>query len=101
MCGGNLSTEIRIFQIYVNENSRGAGVGAMLLQELIENAESLSCLNLRADVARDLSDAMMFWQSQNFTALSERKKKNSSGREILLFYKRLATPSLLTQENLF
>ncbi len=100
MHGGKPPQEVRVFQIYVGENSRGSGVAATLIQEITAHGENLSCLNLRADVANDLTDAVKFWQSQGFCALAPRRKKNASGREVLIFHKRLSTPSLLPNETL-
>lgn len=100
MHGGKPPQELRIFQIYVGENSRGSGVASSLIEEITQHGENLSCLNLRADVANDLTDAVKFWQSQGFCALAPRRKKNSTGREVLIFHKRLSTPSLLPVETL-
>lgn len=100
MLGGKPPQELRIFQIYVGEKSRGSGVASSLIQEATTHGENLSCLNLRADVANDLTDAVKFWQTQGFCALAPRRKKNASGREVLIFHKRLSTPSLLPNETL-
>ncbi len=100
MHGGKPPQELRIFQIYVGENGRGSGVATSLIKEITEHGENLSCLNLRADVANDLADAVKFWQSQGFCALAPRRKKNATGREVLIFHKRLSTPSLLPVETL-
>lgn len=100
MLGGKPPQELRIFQIYVGENGRGSGVASSLIKEATAYGENLSCLNLRADVAHDLTNAVKFWQSQGFCALAPRRKKNASGREVLIFHKRLSTPSLLPNETL-
>ncbi|MBY0562514.1 GNAT family N-acetyltransferase [Hyphomicrobium sp.] len=100
MHGGKPSKELRIFQIYVDPNSRGAGVAKTLIDALAAYGEELACLNLRADVAQDLSSAVKFWQSVGFCALAPRRKKNATGREVLIFYKRLSTPSLLPSDEL-
>ncbi|MCK5374100.1 MAG: GNAT family N-acetyltransferase [Alphaproteobacteria bacterium] len=100
MLGGKPPQILRIFQIYIGNNHRGLGVASLLIKEVIEHGESLFCLNLRADVANDLTNAVKFWQSQGFCALAPRRKKNTSGREILIFQKRLSTPSLLPLEDL-
>jgi len=100
MFGGHIPQELRIFQIYVAEDKRGDGIAKCMIDTVSEYAEQLSCLNLRADVASDLSGAMRFWQSLGFCELATRRKKNSSGREVLLFYKRLSTPSLLPGDDL-
>ena len=100
MHGGNPPQEIRIFQIYIKEGCRGAGIASSFIKEITLHGENLFCLNLRADVANDLKDAVKFWQSQGFCALAPRRKKNLSGREVLIFYKRLSTPSLIPNEAL-
>jgi hypothetical protein len=100
MHGGKTPQALRIFQIYVGENSRGSSVASSLIKEITQHGENLSCLNLRADVANDLSDAVNFWQSQGFCALAPRRKKNETRREVLIFQKRLSTPSLLPVETL-
>lgn len=100
MHGGKPPQEIRVFQIYVEESSRGLGVASSLIEEITKYGEELSCLNLRADVANDLTNAVKFWQSQGFCALAPRKKANTTGREVLIFHKRLSTPSLLPNEPL-
>ena len=100
MHGGKIPQEVRVFQIYVAECYRGIGVADFLLEEITKYAEDQSCLNLRADVASDLNSAMKFWQSRGFCALAPRKKVNTTGREVLLFYKRLSTPSLIPNEPL-
>lgn len=100
MHGGKPPQEVRIFQIYVGENSRGLGVASSFIKEITKHGESLSCLNLRADVANDLTNAVDFWQSQGFCALAPRRKTNATGREVLIFHKRLSTPSLLPNEPL-
>ena len=100
MLGGKPPQELRIFQIYVGENSRASGIATLLVGEAMAHGEKLSCLNLRADVANDLTNAVKFWQSQGFCALAPRRKKNISGREVLIFYKRLSTPSLLPNDTL-
>lgn len=99
MFGGN-SRELRVFQIYCAEDYRGKGVASSLINELTLHGEQRSCLNLRADVASDLTTAIRFYQGQGFCSLKPRAKKNSTGREVLIFQKRLATPSLLPPENL-
>src|SRR4051812_3499860 len=53
MHGGRPPQELRIFQIYVGENCRSAGVASSLIKEITKHGENLSCLNLRADVAND------------------------------------------------
>ena len=100
MFGGRPPQELRIFQIYVAEGGRGSGVARSLIDAISAQAEQLSCLNLRADVAKDLNNAVKFWQSVGFCALAPRRKKNSSGREVLIYYKRLSTPSLLPTDEL-
>lgn len=100
MHGGKPSKELRIFQIYVDPGSRGGGVAKVLIDALATYGEELACLNLRADVAQDLSSAVKFWQSLGFCALAPRRKKNTTGREVLIFYKRLSTPSLLPSDDL-
>lgn len=100
MHGGKPPQEVRIFQIYVGETSRSSGVASSLINEITTYGENLSCLNLRADVANDLINAVKFWQSQGFCALAPRRKKSISGREVLIFHKRLSTPSLLPNESL-
>ncbi|MDH5721901.1 MAG: GNAT family N-acetyltransferase [Alphaproteobacteria bacterium] len=99
MYGGKYS-EIRIYQIYSSPENRTQGVASSLIQEIVKYGEQVSCLNLRADVASDLTAAMRFYQGQGFYALKPRDKQNTTGREVLIFYKRLATPSLLPPENL-
>ncbi len=100
MLGGKPPQELRVFQIYIGESSRGSGIASLLIKEVTEHGENLSCLNLRADVANDLTSAVKFWQSQGFCALAPRRKKNASGREVLIFHKRLSTPSLIPNESL-
>lgn len=100
MHGGKPSKELRIWQIYVDPNSRGNGVATALVDELAAYGEQLACLNLRADVGQDLHAAVKFWQSLGFCALAPRRKKNTTGREVLIFYKRLSTPSLLPSDEL-
>ena len=99
MHGGKPPQEIRIFQIYVDESHRGSGLAKLLIDEIAAEGDRLSCLNLRADVATDLVDAVRFWQSKGFCALTTRRKKNASGREIVIFCRRLSTPSLFPQET--
>ncbi len=100
MFGGSPPHLLKIFQIYVTKQSRGSGVAATFVKEIIKYGEQLSCLNLRADMASDLSSAIKFWQSQGFCAVAARKKPNTSGREIHIFKKRLSTPSLFPKESL-
>lgn len=100
MYGGKPSQELRIFQIYVADACRGSGVAKSLINAIAAYGEELSCLNLRADVASDLSSAVSFWQSLGFCALAPRRKKNASGRDVRIFYKRLSTPSLLPKDEL-
>ena len=100
MLGGRPPQELKIFQIFINSKCRGSGIASQVIQEIALYAESLSCLNLRADVASDLPNAIKFWQSQGFCALAPRRKKNASGREVFIFHKRLSTPSLLPVETL-
>lgn len=100
MLGGKPPQELRIFQIYVGEHGRGSGIASSLIKEATVHGEKLSCLNLRADVANDLMNAVQFWQTQGFCALAPRRKKSASGREVLIFHKRLSTPSLLPNETL-
>lgn len=100
LLGGKIPQDIRIFQVYVSAESRGLGIAHRLVEEATKYAESLSCLYLRADVAIDLTDAIKFWQSQGFCALQARKKQTTTGRDVFIFQKRLATPSLLPSEDL-
>ncbi|MBO6550628.1 MAG: GNAT family N-acetyltransferase, partial [Rhizobiales bacterium] len=100
MHGGKPPQELRIFQICVRKKYRGSGVASSLIKEITDYGEQLSCLNLRADVAEDLTDAIQFWQAQGFCSLAARKKKNSTGRKVLIFHKRLSTPSLLPNDPL-
>jgi predicted transcriptional regulator/GNAT superfamily N-acetyltransferase len=95
MFGGKPFQELRIFQIYVDETCRGAGTAKLLIDTLAAHGEQLNYLNLRADVASDLTAAVAFWQSIGFCALAPRRKKNATGREVRIFYKRLSTPTLL------
>jgi len=100
MHGGRPPQEVRIFQIYVSDVGRGSGVAAAMIDAVALHAEQLSCLNLRADVAGDLTSAVKLWQSQGFCALAPRRKKNLTGREVRIFFKRLSTPSLLPNDPL-
>jgi len=100
MFGGNPPHFLRIFQVYIDPASRGLGVAASLIRNITEHGEKLSCLNLRADVANDLIDAIKFWQSQGFCEISLRKRQNTSGRNITIFQKRLSTPSLFPDDSL-
>ncbi|MCB1551840.1 MAG: GNAT family N-acetyltransferase [Alphaproteobacteria bacterium] len=100
MLGGKPPQELRIFQIYVGQNERGSGIASFLINEATAYGENLSCLNMRADVANELTSAVKFWQSQGFCATAHRRKKNASGREVSIFQKRLSTPSLLPNEAL-
>jgi ribosomal protein S18 acetylase RimI-like enzyme len=60
MFGGKPFQELRIFQIYVDKVCRGSGTAKLLIDALATHGEQLNCLNLRADVASDLTAAVAF-----------------------------------------
>lgn len=85
----------RIFQIWVDDASRGQNVGRRLVAEVVRQLEQAQFLSVRADVARDLVAANQFYGNLGFEVVRTRPGGKSRGRTIIVRVRELATPSLL------
>lgn len=84
---------IQIFQVFVLPQFRRRGVGRIMLNQLVHDAESQSYLIVNAKVADDL-EANRFWEAQGFFVVRPIPGGTARNRKILLRERRLNTPSL-------
>ena len=90
---GGVCPRLRIFQIMVKEHWRRYGIGSMLLNRLIQEAESWNCITISARVADDLS-ANGFWNRHQFEIIDIQPGGKTRDRNILIRERRLNTPTL-------
>ncbi|MCX6592824.1 MAG: GNAT family N-acetyltransferase [Acidobacteria bacterium] len=93
MFGGSPPT-MRVFQVFVSASHRRRGVGALLVNALVAQAEKDCYLNVVARVAADLTEANEFWQRMEFLASGVCSGGMSRNRSIVVRERRLNTPSL-------
>lgn len=98
MYGGKPPYNIRIFQIFVIEKFRKQKIAAALIQEINNYAELAGCFTLEAHIADDLLASIKFYESQGFHKNCDRGKENTTGRNVVIYSKKLNTPSLLIDE---
>lgn len=84
---------LRIFQLFVKEARRRYGIGSILLNRLIQEAESWNCMTISARVADDLT-ANAFWNRHRFEVVDTRPGGKTSNRHILVRERQLDTPTL-------
>lgn len=99
MFGGKPPYNIRIFQIFVIDKFRKKKVASAMLGELQKYAESEGCFTLEAHIADDLKESIKFYESQGFFKNCDRGKRNTTGRNVIIYTKKLNTPSLLADES--
>ncbi len=85
---------MRIFQVFVSASHRRRGVGSLLVNALVAQAEKDCYLNVVARVAADLAEANEFWQRMGFLASRVCSGGMSRNRSIVVRERRLNTPSL-------
>ena len=90
---GGAFPRLRIFQIVVKEDWRRSGIGSILLNRLIREAESWNCMSISARVADDLT-ANAFWSRHRFEIVHAQPGGATSDRHILVRERRLDTPTL-------
>ncbi|HEY4359712.1 MAG TPA: GNAT family N-acetyltransferase [Bryobacteraceae bacterium] len=91
--GGSPPTT-RVFQLFVTEKYRRAGVGSRLVETLVTLAERDCCFRIIARVAADLQDASQFWERQGFWESGTSLGGKSRNRLIVIREKRLDSPTL-------
>lgn len=83
----------RIFQVYVRKKFRKQGVGRLLIDELVKQAEKASYLSLSARVADDL-EANAFWSRMGFEHVRTAPGGATRNRSINIRVRELDSPHL-------
>jgi ribosomal-protein-alanine N-acetyltransferase len=73
----------------VAERARGAGVGALLLQQLLDEAAVRGCRRVLLEVAADNHRAQHLYERHGFTVTSRRRQYYGPGRDALVMTLRL------------
>lgn len=85
----------RIFQIYVTPPFCKDGVGKLLIQKIVKQAEASNYLSLIAKVATDLREANAFYEKMGFAFIRSKVGGTARNRMINLRVRDLDTPNLL------
>ncbi len=90
---GGTKPSLKVFQMFVHSDHRGAGVGSLLIHELEAYGEKYCYLNIKARVAADLP-ANHFWDKNEFYIVGQVPGGKTTNRIINQRVKELKTPSL-------
>jgi GNAT superfamily N-acetyltransferase len=93
---GGQQPSVKVFQVFVNDQFRGRGVGRLLIDELVSFAKANGFLSITARVAEDLDVSNDFWASLGFKATTLLPGGKSKKRRIILRALTLDTPSLFS-----
>lgn len=90
---GAVAPHARILQTHVRKHHRGKGIGRMLVEELVRNAERWNYLSLTARVAGDL-DANQFYRRLGFAHVRTTPGGTTRKRLINIMVRELDTTTL-------
>lgn len=94
---GGSGSSAKVHQLFVCEESRSCGVGALLIEELKSDARRRNFQIVSARVAADLA-ANRFWERQGFYIVRQLPGGRTSGRIINVRVHELASASLWTSD---
>lgn len=86
--------QAKIQQIVVRGDMRRRGFGSTLLRFLLSLLEERGFLEVRADIANDLSHSVQFYESHGFIYQRRYTGGETAGRDILVYTRLLDSPSL-------
>lgn len=92
---GGAASELHIHQLFVEKKLRKHGIAKLLLDTVIEWAESRNYLGLAIRVATDLKVSNQAWERLGFSIVRRVKGRGSSKRQINLRHRELRSLSLL------
>lgn len=94
MFGGKMPS-LKVSQLYVSQNSRGKGLGKLLVNSLVRYAEDHFYHTITARVASDLK-ANQFWETSGFRIHRQEKGGKTTGRTINIRAYKLPVNDLLS-----
>jgi GNAT superfamily N-acetyltransferase len=90
---GGVAPHARVFQTHVQKRFRRRGIGRLLVEKLVKNAEGWNYISITARVASDL-DANAFYQSMGFRHVRTASGGVTRNRVINVRVRELNTPNL-------
>ena len=86
--------QAKIQQIVVRRDIRRRGLGSTLLRSVLSHLEERGFLEVRADIAEDLSHSLRFYAAHGFELRRRYPGGAAAGREILVYARLLNSPTL-------